>query len=59
MQKQKKAVTDPKSIISEEYHDFLDVFFKQKVDKLLFHWKYNHSIELLERKKALIYVPLY
>jgi hypothetical protein len=35
-------VTDPKSIVSSEYHDFLDVFFKEKVDILSSHRKHDH-----------------
>ncbi len=39
-------VTDSKSIISQEYHDFLNVFFKKKVDILSSHRKHDHRIEL-------------
>jgi hypothetical protein len=39
-------VTDPKSVISVEYHDFLNVFFKEKADILPSHRKHDHRIEL-------------
>jgi hypothetical protein len=40
------TVIDSKSIISSEYHDFLDVFFKEKADILSSHRKHDHRIEL-------------
>jgi hypothetical protein len=40
------AVTDSKSMISTEYHDFLDVFFKEKADILSSHRRHDHRIEL-------------
>ena len=33
----------------KKYHDFLNVFFKQKIDKLSFHKKYNHFNELMKK----------
>ncbi len=39
-------VTDSKSVVSSEYHDFLDVFFKEKADILSSHRKHDHRIEL-------------
>jgi hypothetical protein len=39
-------VIDSKSVIFFEYHDFLNVFFKKKVDILSSHRKHNHRIEL-------------
>jgi hypothetical protein len=35
-----------KSVVSSEYHDFLDVFFKEKADILSSHKKHDHRIEL-------------
>ena len=59
MKKQKKIVTDPKEVISEEYHDFLNVFLKQEADKLPPHRAYDHSIELLDEAEASSRAPLY
>ena len=59
MEKRKKTVTNSKLIMSKKYHDFLNVFSKQKIDKFSFHRKYDHSIELIEEKKASIRISLY
>ncbi len=40
------TITDSKSVMSFEYHDFLNVFFKEKVDILLSHKKHDHRIKL-------------
>jgi hypothetical protein len=40
------TIIDFKSIISFEYHDFLSVFFKKKVDVLSSHKKHDHRIKL-------------
>jgi hypothetical protein len=40
------TIIDLKSIISFEYHDFLNVFFKKKADILSSHRKHDHRIEL-------------
>jgi hypothetical protein len=40
------TITDSKSVVSIEYHDFLNVFFKEKVDILSFHRKHDHRIKL-------------
>jgi hypothetical protein len=40
------TMTDFKSIMLFEYHDFLNVFFKKKADVLSFHKKHNHRIKL-------------
>ncbi len=40
------TITDSKSIVSSKYHDFLNVFFKKKVDILSSHRKHDHRIEL-------------
>jgi hypothetical protein len=37
---------DFKSVISSEYHDFLDVFSKEKTDILSSHRKHDHRIKL-------------
>ena len=34
-------------LILKKYHHLLDVFFKQTSDQLIFHWSYNHKIELI------------
>jgi hypothetical protein len=41
-----KTVIDSKSIVSSEYHDFLNVFFKEKANILSSHRKHDHRIEL-------------
>jgi hypothetical protein len=40
------TIIDSKSMISTKYHDFLDVFFKEKADILSSHKKHDHRIEL-------------
>jgi hypothetical protein len=40
------TITDSKSVISFEYHDFLNVFFKEKTDILSSHRKHDHRIKL-------------
>jgi hypothetical protein len=37
---------DFKSVMFSEYHDFLNVFFKKKVDILSSHKKHDHRIKL-------------
>jgi TolB-like protein len=39
-------VIDSKSVMSQKYHDFLNVFFKKKADILSSHKKHDHRIEL-------------
>jgi hypothetical protein len=47
LKKQKSnTVTDFKSVVSFEYHDFLNVFFKEKADILSSHRKHDHRIKL-------------
>ena len=46
-----KPLTDPKTVVPEEYHDFLDVFSKDISDTLRPYGKYNHKIELLKKKE--------
>ncbi len=31
------------------YHDFLDVFNKEKTTQLFLHWSYDHKIELKDK----------
>jgi hypothetical protein len=40
------TITDSKLIMSFEYHDFLNVFFKEKANILSSHRKHDHRIEL-------------
>jgi hypothetical protein len=40
------TIINLKSLMSFEYHDFLNVFFKKKVDILSFHKKHDHRIKL-------------
>ncbi len=40
------TMTDSKSVMSFEYHDFLNVFFKEKANILSSHRKHDHRIEL-------------
>ncbi len=54
------TITDSKSIMSFEYHDFLNVFFKEKVDILSFHRKHDHRIKLeKDHESNHEYVSLY
>ena len=57
-EKEARAETDPKSVVPQEYHDFLDVFSKKDSDTLLPHQKYDHKIHLEEEQKP-GYAPLY
>jgi hypothetical protein len=41
-----------KSIMSFEYHDFLNVFFEEKANILSFHRKHDHRIELEKDHKS-------
>ncbi len=47
-EKEARAETDPKSVVPQEYHDFLDVFSKKDSDTLPPHRKYDHKIHLEE-----------
>ena len=57
-EKEARAETDPKSVVPQEYHDFLDVFSKKDSDTLLLHRKYDHKIHLEEEQKPGL-APLY
>ena len=37
-----KTPTNPKTVVSKEYHKFLNIFSKEAFDTLLSHSKYNH-----------------
>ena len=50
LNKKTKPLTNPKTVVLEEYHDFLDVFSKDISDTLRPYGKYNHKIELLKDK---------
>jgi hypothetical protein len=45
------TVIDFKLIVSSEYHDFLNVFFKKKTNILSLHKKHDHRIKLKKDKK--------
>ncbi len=46
LKKQKSNTSiDSKSVVSFEYHDFLNVFFKEKVDIFSSHKKHDHCIK--------------
>ena len=51
LNKTAKAPTNPKTVVPEEYHKFLDIFSKKASDTLSPHSKYNHQIRLLEGYK--------
>jgi TolB-like protein len=46
-------VIDSKSVISFEYHDFLNVFFKEKADILSSYRKHDHRIKLEKNQKIM------
>jgi hypothetical protein len=50
LSKIEKTLIDSRTVISLEYHDFLNVFFKQEVDKLFSHREdHDHRIKLKEK----------
>jgi hypothetical protein len=54
------TMTDSKSVMSFEYHDFLNVFSKKKADILSSHRKHDHRIELeKEHESGHDYASLY
>jgi hypothetical protein len=62
LSKTEKTSIDSKTVVSLEYHDFLNVFFKQEADKLPSHRDgHDHRIELKEGKEKSDhdYAPLY
>ena len=50
-EKEARAKTNPKSIVSQEYYNFLDVFSKKNSDTLPLYLKYDHKIHLKEEWK--------
>ena len=57
-EKEARTETDPKSVVPQEYHNFLDVFSKKNSDTLPPHRKYDHKIHLEEEQKP-GHAPLY
>ena len=51
LKKATKTPTDPKTMVSEDYHKFLNVFSKKASDTLSEHSKYDHRIQFLEDYK--------
>ena len=51
LNKTEKPVTDPVTVVPECYHEFLDVFSKEKSDKVSPHSKYDHKIKLVNGGK--------
>lgn len=39
-----KPPTNPKTVVSEEYHDLLDIFSKKTFNTMTIYFKYNHKI---------------
>ena len=50
--KEARAEIDPKSVVLEEHHDFLDVFSKKNSDILSPYQKYDHKIQLEKEQKS-------
>ena len=57
--KKTKSITNLKSVISSEYHDFLNVFSKKLVDVFLSHRKHDYTIELKSEIEKSNYALLY
>ena len=54
-----KSYADSYFFVSEKYHDLIDVFKKQKTDKLTSHWK-KYDIEInLKSEKISSFESLY
>ena len=53
-----KKPTDPATVLSKEYHEFLDVFSRQLTDTLPPHQPHDHHIHL-KLGSQLIFEPLY
>ena len=49
---------NPAVKLLKKYHQFLDIFSRQKADMLSVHWSYDHKI-LLEDEKQLMFKALY
>ncbi len=46
------SLNELKKKLSIVYHDFLNVFNREKIMQLLLHWSYNHKIELKEESQS-------
>ena len=57
-EKEARVKTDSKSIISQKYHNYLNVFSKKDLDIFSLYQKYYHKIHL-EKKKKLGHALLY
>ena len=57
-EKETRSETDPRYIVSEEYHNLLNIFSKKNSDILSPHRKYNHKI-ILEKQNKPAYILLY
>ena len=57
-EKEARAGTNSKSVVPQEYHDFLDVFSKKNSNTLPPHRKYDHKI-YLEKEQKPGHAPLY
>ena len=51
LNKTKKPITDPATVVPKCYHKFLDVFSKKKSDKVSSHFKYDYKIKLINKGK--------
>ena len=58
VEKEVRAEINLRSVVSQEYYNFLNVFSKKDSDTLLLHYKYDHKIYLKEEQKP-DYAPLY
>ena len=56
--KKAKAKIDPKIVVLQEYHNFLDVFLKKNSDTFSSYQKYYYKIHL-EKEQKLGHVLLY
>lgn len=52
VEKENKAETNLKSIISQKYDNFFDVFSKKDSNTLLIYWKYDYKIYLKEEQNS-------
>jgi hypothetical protein len=58
LSKIEKISIDSRTVMSLEYHDFLNVFFKQEANKLSSHReRHDHRIELKEKKNSITNTP--
>ena len=51
LNKAKKLIIDPATVVPECYYKFLDVFSKKTSDEVSQHSKYDHKIELVNGDK--------